>query len=354
MRRAFVLGRTLCVVLCLGLLGVAATPAQAAGGPLLAYLVPRGDTQAVVLRRAGGSLYAEITLPPNFNPQSHSAFSPNGRWLAYHTGRISLPPDSPTSSLQLHLFDANGQQPSLGLPARGTDPLLLATEQGLYRYEPDGYMSGGALTQVGGEAPAGVSVSHTNPDELWGIHGDTVVKSEDGGATWGAAGSELLSSKLLAPLIMAPPNNNPQFVQGYGLAPPGVQLWRGAANGFWTQLPGLPVLPLGLANDFGLAWDADNRLLYLGGPNGELYTVQNADAPDENAPAAALVHDFDAQDAGMQNLDGEGRAVPLAVGQGPTLYVMLYGPFEPRFLRGVWDGTTWSWQALRLPMDAAG
>jgi hypothetical protein len=106
----------------------------------------------------------------------------------------------------------------------------------------------------------------------------------------------------------------------------------------------MPILPNGLRDEQGMAWDADNRTLYLGGAQGELFASAVADAPDIAAVTATRVTEF-----------GPGtRVIPLAVGQGPSLYLNLLTTYGPRLLRGVWDGTSWQWVELRLPLVAAG
>ncbi len=229
---------------------------------------------------------------------------------------------------------------SLAIPARTDDPMLIATQQGLFRFDT----SDGSLHLVHDQPLAAVSYAQTDPDELWAVTGSDVLKSEDGGRSWGKARNELAVNRLYGPLLMAAPNNNPQLVMGSGATTPTVGVWRGAGNGFWTSLSGLPALPLGLATEPGLAWDGDHHTLYLGGGEGQLYATTNVDAPDATQAAATLVADF-----GLL-----GRPAPLAVGAGPTLYLTLWGPYGPRLVRGTWDGQTWSWLALRLPVVAAG
>ena len=229
---------------------------------------------------------------------------------------------------------------SLAIPARPDDPMLITAREGLFRFEPDD----GTLYQVHDQPLTAVSYSHTNPDELWAVTNSDVLKSEDGGRTWGMARNNLAVNRLDSPVLMAAPNNNPQMVMGSGSAVPSIGVWRGAGNGFWEPLSGLPVLPLGLAAGPGLAWDAGNRTLYLGGDAGQLYATTNVDAPDASQAAATLVYDF-----GLQ-----GRPAPLAVGAGPTLYLTLWGSYGPRLVRGTWDGQTWTWLALRLPLVGAG
>jgi WD40 repeat protein len=235
---------------------------------------------------------------------------------------------------------------SLGLPARADDPLLVATDKGLYRVAEDG-----ALTLIHSDSFNGVSYSHTNLNELWAVGGDRqdrlgnqVYKSEDGGATWREASANMYSYKMFAPLLMMPPNDNPQLVAGNSQDSPVRLVWRGVANGFWERLVGLPPLPVGLTDEQGMAWDAGNRTLYLSGAQGELFASHNVDTPNAADVTAAAVEYF-----------GPGtRPIPLAVGQGPTLYVNLLTPSGPKFLRGTWDGSKWSWVQLSLPIVAAG
>ena len=42
------------------------------------------------------------------------------------------------------------------------------------------------------------------------------------------------------------------------------------------------------------------------------------------------------------------RVVPLAIGQGGTLYLSAYTNTSTRLLRGVWDGARWAWQEIEL------
>lgn len=228
---------------------------------------------------------------------------------------------------------------SLGIPARADDPLLFATAQGLYRRETDG-----GYTQINSLPMHAVSYSHTNPDELWGVTRDSVLKSEDGGATWGEADANLFPNRLVGPMLMAAPNNNPQFLMGYPANVPALIHWRGTGNGFWEQLPGLPPLPLYLRDGFGMAWDNQNQTLYLSGAAGELYASDNAAAPSAAAASAVQIAQF-----------GLGvRAIPLAVGPGPTLYVTLLTPYGAELVRGEWDGRRWEWVWLNLPVMAMG
>jgi WD40 repeat protein len=228
---------------------------------------------------------------------------------------------------------------SLGIPARADDPLLLATEQGLYRRAANG-----TLTQINSMAMTAVSYSHTHPDELWAVTRNGVFKSEDGGATWGEADANLFPNRLVGPLLMAAPNNNPQFVMGFPANVPALTHWRGSGNGFWEQLTGLPPLPVYLRDGYGMAWDSQNQTLYLGGAAGELYASENAATPTAADAAATQIAQF-----------GLGvRALPLAVGQGPTLYVTLLTPSGAVLVRGAWDGRAWEWTWLNLPVMAMG
>jgi hypothetical protein len=228
---------------------------------------------------------------------------------------------------------------SLGIPARPTDPLLIASEQGLYRVGDDG-----ALTLLHSDPISGVGYSHTNSNELWAARGSQVFKSEDGGATWGEASANLSTSDLFAPLLVTPPNNNPQVVIGVPNDGPIAVLWRGAGNGFWERLAAMPFMPDQAAGEIGIAWDASNRTLYLSGTKGDLLASTNIDAPNIADVTASMVEQF-----GLGT-----RPVPLAVGQGPNLYVNLLTVAHPRLLRGTWDGNAWSWVELRLPLVAAG
>ena len=228
---------------------------------------------------------------------------------------------------------------SLGIPARVDDPLLVATDKGLYGLGDDG-----SISLVHRDALFGVSYSHTNPNELWAVRHDGIYKSEDAGATWGPAGNNLSTHRLHAPVLMALPNNNPQLVVGQPADHPARILWRGAANGFWEPLANVPALPLYLTDEQGIAWDAGNRILYLGGEWGELLAVENVDAPAAGDVTATAVEHF-----------GPGtRVIPLAVGGGPSLYMSLLTPSGPKLLRGTWDGATWLWVELQLPIVALG
>jgi hypothetical protein len=227
---------------------------------------------------------------------------------------------------------------SLGVPARPTDPLLVASEEGLYRVAEDG-----ALTPIHSESLFGVSYSPTDSDELWSVY-LRVSKSEDGGTTWGEASNNLYTELLYAPLLLTSPNNNPQFVAEYSHYYLSMNVWRGAGNGFWERIATLPTIANWMNRGQGIAWDAANRTFYLSGAQGELYAMWNADAPDIADVTAAIVEHF-----------GPGtRPIPLAVAQGPTLYLNLITTYGPRFVRGDWDGSAWHWVELRLPLVAAG
>jgi hypothetical protein len=227
----------------------------------------------------------------------------------------------------------------LGIPARASDSLLITTGEGLYEVEEDG-----ALTLVHSDAFDAVSYSHTNPDELWAVRDNGVYKSEDGGETWGAASNNLEADTLYAPLLMAPSNNNPQVVMGEAEGLPLQLLWRGTGNGFWEAIFLLTLAPDGVRDQQGMAWDAGNRTLYFIGLEGELVASETIDAVNLVDVSAETVAQF-----GLGT-----RVVPLAVGQGPSLYVTLHTYAGPRTLRAEWNGEEWSWLQLRLPVVAAG
>jgi hypothetical protein len=75
-----------------------------------------------------------------------------------------------------------------------------------------------------------------------------------------------------------------------------------------------------------------------------LYKVDGIAAPDLAAIDTSIVEQF-----GIGS-----RPLPLAVGEGPTLYVNLITTYGPRFVRGTWDGDQWRWEEIRLPLVAAG
>jgi WD40 repeat protein len=228
---------------------------------------------------------------------------------------------------------------SLGIPARHDDPLLVTSEQGLYRVGEDG-----SLTLIHSDALVGVSYSHTNPNELWAVRNSAIYRSEDGGATWGSVSNDLNSSRLYAPLLNTPPNNNPQIVVGNAHDRPALVVWRGSGNGFWERVDALPTIPAWNNREQGIAWDEGNRTFFFSGVRGELYKVDGIAAPDLAAIDTSIVEQF-----GIGS-----RPLPLAVGEGPTLYVNLITTYGPRFVRGTWDGDQWRWEEIRLPLVAAG
>jgi hypothetical protein len=70
-----------------------------------------------------------------------------------------------------------------------------------------------------------------------------------------------------------------------------------------------------------------------------LHVSRNAAETDENSVTWEIAEDF-----------GDGtRVVPLATGQGGTLYLSAYTNTRTRLLRGTWDGRTWTWQEIDLP-----
>lgn len=236
------------------------------------------------------------------------------------------------------------QAEGLALPARADDPLLIFGQRGLYRYQEDG-----TILLVHSDRFAAVSYAPTSPDTLWGVVDGEVRKSDDGGTTWASADNGLGMSQLYGPLILTPPNGNPQVLAAAGMGYVGVRFWRGAGNGFWEALPAPASRPTEIAHPYGLAWDAGNRTLYFGtigdaARDAALYEVMNLDAPNVADVTAERV----------AGLDVAGSPQPLAVGAGPTLYLTVYTSYGPQLVRATWSDGNWQVRALPLPMVAAG
>lgn len=235
---------------------------------------------------------------------------------------------------------------TLGIPARPDDPLLLATDKGLYRVGEDG-----ALTLLNSDPFSAVSYSQSDPDELWALSdyrgdilGNQIYHSMDGGATWSEP-YDRFSYQMFSPLLLTSPEDFPQLLTASVQESPIRVVWRVPAldSDEWDTLPELSLLPNSLTPEQGMAWDAQGHTLYLGDATGNLLMSDNVDATAEDVTAAAIAY------------FGPGtRPVPLAVAPGPVLYVNLLTPGHPMLLRGTWDGIRWYWVELGLPLVGAG
>jgi WD40 repeat protein len=249
-------------------------------------------------------------------------------------GRIWRSVDRGDSWVQVYATDPSLTPLTLGIDYRPPFTFYLGTAQGIYRSDDEG----AHFALVHARPARAISVLPGDAGELWA--GDnTVWRSRDGGASWGEASNEMVAAQQLgSPIVIVPPQNNPFFV--VGLARSGVRyLWRSSGNTFWKTAPTPLTWDRTPVEALGLAWDDGSRTLYTGDVGGRLYQSTNATTADERAVTWTVAHDFGA----------EYQAVPLAVGQGPSLYVTLRHPSNNQLLRGVRQADGWQWTRLQLP-----
>ena len=233
----------------------------------------------------------------------------------------------------VHVVDPDLTPLTLGIDAALPHTLYLGTAQGLYR--ADDTVASFALVNTLPAAAISVVPGHAN--ELWA--GDTTLwHSEDGGNGWREASQDMsLDQRLGSPLVIVPPNNNPFFI--IGLGEEGAKfLWRSNGNGFWKFAPTPDSWDQTPVEQIGLAWDNGNHTLFAGDVGGRLYQSRHALAPDERKLTWSVAADFGA----------DSQVIPLAVGEGPSIYLTVKRPTGNLFLQGVKQGEAWQWQPLRL------
>lgn len=76
----------------------------------LTYLVKQGEQTQLVFRAMDSNNRRTLPLPTSLSAVTASALAPNGRWLAFYTGTMSLPDKKAANDLTLHLLNLqNGQ-----------------------------------------------------------------------------------------------------------------------------------------------------------------------------------------------------------------------------------------------------
>ncbi len=224
----------------------------------------------------------------------------------------------------------------LGMDYANPNTLYLGTAGGLFRTNSAGQWQ--LLHTVRTHA---LSVQYNQPTTLWAApspghdfgNGAMVIKSDDGGTIWRAAGGGLLGWAVVSPIVIDPGDPNTLYIMSvlkYG----GGYLFRGVSSGEWRMLP-MPAIAYSIST--GLAFDNGQKALYLGGRgSGILWRSRNANAPDPNDIVWEVVHNF-----------GADRVVqPLAVGwgpNGPAVYINLteINGWRTHLLRSDDDGHTW-------------
>ena len=191
-----------------------------------------------------------------------------------------------------------------------------------------------------------VSVSFDRSDELVaGIIGPNelnmnIVRSDDGGLIWAAAGSGS-NGETVSPILIDPQAHNLKYVITQGPRG-GATLYR-TFDGNWEAIPNAPLgMPLSGGPGLGLAMDGGIRGLYVASPDGVLSVSTNAHTPILADITWAPVYTFT---YGY-------LPIPLAVGGGPSgsaLYVTIfdYGTAYGRTSRSDDGGLTW--QTLIIP-----
>lgn len=240
-----------------------------------------------------------------------------------------------------------GVPPGVGRAGLGMDyahpsTLYLGTLAGLFRTDEHGNWR--LVNTVRTHA---LTVEYGRPTTLWaapntghdfGLNA-LVIKSDDGGLIWRAAGLGLLGYSAGPPIIQDPDDPNVLYVMAvdkYG----GGYLHRGTNAGEWQPLP-MPAWGYYMSRD--LAFDGGRNALYIGRRwPGQLWRSTNAHTPTPVDVRWELVHDF-GPDTQVQ---------PLAIGWGPAgaaIYINLIDTttWTPRLMRSDDDGHTW--RALSLP-----
>jgi BNR/Asp-box repeat len=228
---------------------------------------------------------------------------------------------------------------NVNLDYASTDALYASTCQGLFVWEGNSWAPRSAeLTNV-------IAVTYGQPDIVWAAEiGDGVVRSDDGGRTWHAADTGLVTFGGMANLGIDPRDNRTL----YGMIRPqyaGSYLRRGTSEGNWVTLP----TPQDNATiETGMAIDGGSGALYVTTqvPPSALWVSSNANAVDPADVRWAKIVDFDAT----------ARVNLLAAGwspQGTALYANIWpewyaGPSASGVLNRSLDGGE-TWEALPMP-----
>jgi hypothetical protein len=227
---------------------------------------------------------------------------------------------------------------AIGVDYQPPHTLYLLTGQGLYRSSD----YGDTFEFVHNLTGTAISVAFENAAHLWLGGGDEpMLKSEDGGQQWRSARIGLSAYHVASPILINPRDSDMLLVITQGQRG-GAALYRGTREGAWTGLPGLTwLVPTG-PNPIGLAWDSNRGIVYTGDADGKLYRSLNVEALDQTTVTWEVSYDF-----GVPHMP-----VPLAMGEGPALYLTLYdyeansGPL----LRGTQDEAGgWLWQEIGWP-----
>lgn len=192
--------------------------------------------------------------------------------------------------------------------------LYASTCRGTYRWD------GGAWQFISSQPTVKVVVTYGNPSVLWAIRypDGAVIRSNDGGATWQAAGNGLISFAGVANLGIDPRNNQTLYAI---IAPryAGSYLRRGTADGQWTTMP----TPENNSTiNTGMSIDGATGDLYVTtNTNSVLWRSRNPNTSDVNGVVWEKVHQFDT------NVSVELMASG-STSQGLVLYANLRPPSD--------------------------
>ena len=249
---------------------------------------------------------------------------------------------------------------------RHPDTMYALTARGIYRRDGQD-----AWRLVNTLQAATLAVDLQDPSTLWagvqrGGLDAVILKSTDGGRTWGKADWGVAAQGEVATDILVDPRN-PNIL--WAVVRQGDQgpahIWRGGRDGHWERLSLAAFEPFGRGSGVtGIAYDPNANLLFAG-------TLLGGD--DRAAPAALLLRspNADAADSSTVRWEEAGRFSPPSAGLHGEARPLAVDAREPRSLfvalrfwesgRGVYDrllvshddGATWEpFRLDGLPVEA--
>ncbi len=273
----------------------------------------------------------------------------SGRLFAItNEGRLVVSPDRGAHWSYLALPDAIAGAPlqyrgAISMDYNHPSTLYIgAGAQGLWRSSD----SGTTWAKISPIQAGAVAVSFDNASVLWAaipwdnVYQSTLVRSDDGGQSWYAAGGAVIGN-VVSPILIDPSQHTLRYLISQGDR--GGAFFYRATDGLWSLIQNAPVgTPPSGGPGLGLALDSASRTLYVAANDGTLSLSRNFFDVDPTAITWTPVHHF----------GGGLLPIPLASGASPAgsaLYLSLFDWFsgQGRTLRSDDGGLTWT--ALHVP-----